>query len=40
MKVKYDRAEVNVNKICQVLEDHQIQLMKDIAILTKCTILI
>lgn len=22
MKVKYDRAEVNVNKICQVLEDH------------------
>lgn len=35
MKVKYDRAEVNVNKICQVLEDHQIQLMKDIAILDK-----
>lgn len=35
MKVKYDKAEVNVNKICQVLEDHQIQLMKDIAILDK-----
>ena len=33
MKVKYDRADVN--KICQVLEDHQIQLMKDIAILDK-----
>lgn len=33
MKVKYDKAEVNVNKICGVLEDHQIQLMKDVAML-------
>jgi uncharacterized protein YaaN involved in tellurite resistance len=33
MKVKYDKAEVNVNKICGVLEDHQVQLMKDVAML-------
>lgn len=35
MKAKYDKAEVNVNKICDALEGHQIQLMKDIAILDK-----
>lgn len=35
MKAKYDKAEVNVGKICQVLEGHQMQLMKDIAILDK-----
>lgn len=35
MKIKYDKAEVNVNKICQVLEIHQIQLLKDIAMLDK-----
>lgn len=35
MKAKYQKAEVNVNKICQVLEDHQIQLLKDIAMLDK-----
>jgi uncharacterized protein YaaN involved in tellurite resistance len=35
MKAKYDKAEVNVNKICQVLEGHQIQLLKDIAMLDK-----
>lgn len=33
MKSKYDKAEVNVNKICDVLEDHQRQLLKDIALL-------
>ncbi len=33
MKIKYDKAEVNVNKICGVLEDHQVQLMKDVAML-------
>lgn len=33
MKVKYDKAEVNVNKICRMLEDHQVQLMKDVAML-------
>lgn len=35
MKAKYDKAEVNVNKICDALEGHQIQLMKDIALLDK-----
>lgn len=35
MKSKYDKAEVNVNKICKVLEGHQVQLMKDSAILDK-----
>lgn len=35
MKVKYDKAEVNVNRICQVLEQHQVQLLKDVAMLDK-----
>lgn len=35
LKTKYDKAEVNVNKICKVLEGHQVQLMKDAAILDK-----
>jgi uncharacterized protein YaaN involved in tellurite resistance len=35
MKAKYDKAEVNVNKICTVLENHQIQLLKDVALLDK-----
>ena len=35
MKAKYDKEEVNVNKICDALEGHQIQLMKDIAMLDK-----
>lgn len=35
LKAKYDKAEVNVDKICQVLEGHQIQLMKDVAMLDK-----
>lgn len=35
MKAKYARAEVNVNKITQVLESHQIQLLKDVALLDK-----
>lgn len=35
MKAKYDKAEVNVNKICDALEGYQIQLMKDIAMLDK-----
>ena len=35
MKAKYDKAEVNVNKICEVLEKHQIQLLKDIAMMDK-----
>lgn len=35
MKAKYAAAETNVNKICDVLEGHQIQLLKDIAMLDK-----
>lgn len=33
LQAKYDTAESNVDKICQVLEGHQIQLMKDTAML-------
>ena len=33
MKARYDKAEVNVDKICKALEDHQVQLIKDIAVL-------
>ncbi len=35
MKTKYDKAEVNINKITGALETHQIQLLKDIAMLDK-----
>lgn len=35
MKAKYDKAEVNINKICESLEANQIQLLKDIAMLDK-----
>lgn len=35
MKAKYDKAEINVNKICTILENHQIQLLKDVALLDK-----
>ena len=35
MKVKYAKAETNVNQICKVLESHQVQLMKDVALLDK-----
>ena len=35
MKAKYDKAEVNVNKIVKTMEGHQIQLMKDSAMLDK-----
>lgn len=35
MKVKYDKAEVNINKICEALETNQVQLLKDIAMLDK-----
>lgn len=33
MKARYDKAELNVNKISKALEDHQITLMRDIALL-------
>ena len=32
-KIKYDNAEKNVDKIASILEDHQIQLLKDISLL-------
>lgn len=35
LKTKYDKAEVNVNKICKALEGHQVQLLKDTALLDK-----
>lgn len=35
MKSKYDKAEVNINKVCNVLDSHQMQLLKDIAMLDK-----
>lgn len=35
MKTKYAKAETNINQICKVLENHQVQLLKDVAILDK-----
>lgn len=35
MKRKYDKVESNISKICTMLEKHQIQLLKDIAMLDK-----
>ena len=35
LKAKYDKAEVNVNNIVAVLENHQIVLLKDVATLDK-----
>ncbi len=35
MKAKYNKAETNVNQICKVLQNHQIQLLKDITMLDK-----
>lgn len=35
MKAKYAKVETNVNQICRVLEQHQIQLLKDVAMLDK-----
>lgn len=33
MKTKYDKVDVNVEKIATALEDHQVKLMKDVAVL-------
>ena len=33
LKARYDKAEANVEKICTALEQHQITLMKDVAML-------
>ena len=35
LKAKYNKAETNVNKICEALEGHQVLLLKDISILDK-----
>ena len=35
MQTKYAAAETNINRICEALEKHQIQLMKDVAMLDK-----
>lgn len=35
LKTKYAKAETNINQICQALEGHQVQLMKDAATLDK-----
>ena len=35
MKTKYAKAETNITQICKVLENHQVQLLKDVAILDK-----
>lgn len=35
LKLKYNKAETNINKICKVMEDHQITLLKDAAMLDK-----
>ena len=35
MKTKYAKAETNINEICKTLENHQVQLLKDVAILDK-----
>jgi len=35
MKAKYDKAEANINKICEAMESHQITLLKDVAMLDK-----
>lgn len=35
LKIKYDKAETNINKICKVMEEHQVTLLKDAAMLDK-----
>ncbi len=35
LKIKYDKAEANINKICKVMENHQVTLLKDVAMLDK-----
>lgn len=35
MKAKYAKAETNVSAICEALENHQVQLLKDVAVLDK-----
>ena len=35
LKIKYDKAEANIDKVCEILENHQLELLKDIAMLDK-----
>lgn len=35
LQAKYDKAEVNISKICEVMEGHQVTLLKDIALFDK-----
>lgn len=35
MKAKYAKAETNIEQICKMLESHQVQLLKDVAVLDK-----
>lgn len=35
LKIKYDKAENNINRICKVMEEHQVTLLKDAAMLDK-----
>ena len=35
MKAKYDKAEANINRVCEAMEAHQITLLKDVAMLDK-----
>ncbi|MGL4850594.1 MAG: toxic anion resistance protein, partial [Clostridium sp.] len=35
LKIKYEKVEVNIEKMSNILEKHQIQLLKDIAMLDK-----
>ncbi|MDO4544770.1 MAG: toxic anion resistance protein [Bacillota bacterium] len=35
LKARYNKVEANVENICKILEGHQVQLMKDIAVLDK-----
>lgn len=35
LKIKYSKAETNIAKICDALEQHQVQLLKDVAVLDK-----
>lgn len=35
IKVRYDKAESNIEKVCQILEQHQLEILKDISMLDK-----
>lgn len=35
LKIKYDKAEANINRISKVMEEHQVTLLKDVAMLDK-----